>query len=64
MSPPKRSYLTKRNMGVDYIAFFEDGRKRWESIRCRTRANAVRTLPKLEELFRERSKPETPVNVR
>ena len=48
MSAPSKFSLFKRSNGFYYILFEELGRKRWKSTRCRLKADALKSLTKLE----------------
>jgi integrase len=53
MSVPSRFYLFRRRNKVYYIGYWQDGRKRWKSTRCRTKPDALKSLTRFKDLFTE-----------
>jgi len=56
MSAPSKFSLFKRSNGFYYVLFEDQGCQRWKSTRCRLKADALKALTKLEQLFKAQPK--------
>jgi len=54
MSVPTKFYLFKRNNGIYYYGYLEDGRKRWKSIKCRRKDEALKVLTDVKSLLHQK----------
>jgi len=52
MSEPTKFYLFRRNNGIYYIGYFEEGRRRWKSTGCTTKADALSAFSRFREHLR------------
>lgn len=54
MSNLPKFYLFKRNNGIYYVGYFENGRKRWKSTGATLKADALKAVSNLEELLKDK----------
>ncbi len=58
MSGLSKLFLFRRNNGIYYIGYFQDGRKRWKSTGCKRKTDALKALTRFKEFFRIRPAPD------
>ena len=54
MSNLPKFYLFKRNNGIYYVGYFDNGRKRWKSTGATLKADALKAVSNLEELLKDK----------